>query len=141
MKRRLLLLASRQSFCCHWRQTSVVKHRDAVCLSRLLLVRHGQRPNELVVKKLSMLGCVALVLAHSVKDMQDKLRGYHAGPSRAVSPGTSHCHGAASGLGPGGVSSHSSRTICMHSLRQHGCPGLGQARADELKGARCPAAT
>ncbi|CAK0770665.1 hypothetical protein CVIRNUC_003790 [Coccomyxa viridis] len=45
----------------------------------LLLVRHGQRPNELVVKKLSMLGCVALVLAHSVKDMQDKLRGYHAG--------------------------------------------------------------
>ncbi len=42
-------------------------------------MRHGQRPNELVVKKLSMLGCVALVLAHSVKDMQDKLRGYHAG--------------------------------------------------------------
>lgn len=43
------------------------------------MAKHGQRPNELVVKKLSMLGCVALVLAHSVKDMQDKLRGYHAG--------------------------------------------------------------
>ncbi len=43
------------------------------------MMQHGQRPNELVVKKLSMLGCVALVLAHSVKDMQDKLRGYHAG--------------------------------------------------------------
>lgn len=42
-------------------------------------MQYGQRPNELVVKKLSMLGCVALVLAHSVKDMQDKLRGYHAG--------------------------------------------------------------
>ncbi len=43
------------------------------------MMQQGQRPNELVVKKLSMLGCVALVLAHSVKDMQDKLRGYHAG--------------------------------------------------------------
>lgn len=42
-------------------------------------MQYGQRPNELVVKKLSMLGCVALVLAHSVKDMQDKLRGYHTG--------------------------------------------------------------
>ena len=47
------------------------------------MAKHGQRPNELVVKKLSMLGCVALVLAHSVKDMQDKLRGYHAGVSPA----------------------------------------------------------
>ena len=50
-----------------------------VVLCRLAMMQSGQRPNELVVKKLSMLGCVALVLAHSVKDMQDKLRGYHAG--------------------------------------------------------------
>ena len=50
------------------------------------MMRHGQRPNELVVKKLSMLGCVALVLAHSVKDMQDKLRGYHAGMPQRVRP-------------------------------------------------------
>ena len=58
------------------------------CLCRLLLVRQGQRPNELVVKKLSMLGCVALVLAHSVKDIQDKLRGYHAGPPCTASLGS-----------------------------------------------------
>ena len=39
-----------------------------------MLVRYGQRPNELTVKKLAMLGCVALVLAHSVKDIREKLQ-------------------------------------------------------------------
>lgn len=39
-------------------------------ICRMLLVRYGVRPNELTVKKLGMLGCVALVLAHSVKDMK-----------------------------------------------------------------------
>ena len=53
------------------------------------MAKHGQRPNELVVKKLSMLGCVALVLAHSVKDMQDKLRGV---PCRCASCWTQLCH-------------------------------------------------
>jgi hypothetical protein len=39
-----------------------------------MLVRYGQRPNELTVKKLAMLGCVTLVLAHSVKDIREKLQ-------------------------------------------------------------------
>ena len=39
-----------------------------------MLVQYGTRPNELSVKKLAMLGCVALVLAHSVKDMREQLQ-------------------------------------------------------------------
>lgn len=39
-----------------------------------MLVRYGQRPNELTVKKLAMLGCVTLVLAHSVKDIRERLQ-------------------------------------------------------------------
>lgn len=33
-----------------------------------MLIYYGQRPNELMVKRVAMLGCSALVLAHSVKD-------------------------------------------------------------------------
>ncbi|BDA42266.1 probable surfeit locus protein 4 homolog at C-terminar half [Coccomyxa sp. Obi] len=40
----------------------------------LMLLQYGTRPNELTVKKLAMLGCVALVLAHSVKDMKEQLQ-------------------------------------------------------------------
>ena len=40
----------------------------------LMLLQYGTRPNELAVKKLAMLGCVALVLAHSVKDMKEQLQ-------------------------------------------------------------------
>ena len=35
---------------------------------RYALFRHGQRPNELMVKRLGMFGCTFLVLVHSVKD-------------------------------------------------------------------------
>lgn len=41
---------------------------------RVLLVQYGHRPNELVVKKLAMLGCVAMVLAHSVRERPEQLR-------------------------------------------------------------------
>ena len=41
---------------------------------RVLLVQSGHRPNELVVKKLAMLGCVAMVLAHSVRERPEQLR-------------------------------------------------------------------
>lgn len=35
---------------------------------RILLLIWGQKPNELVVKKLAMFGCAALVYAHAVKN-------------------------------------------------------------------------
>ncbi|KAK9901596.1 hypothetical protein WJX75_003946 [Coccomyxa subellipsoidea] len=58
----------------------------------LMLVRYGQRPNELTVKKLAMLGCVTLVLAHSVKDIREKLQnnayaGLLLGGSEKKEPG------------------------------------------------------
>eukprot|EP00192_Tetraselmis_astigmatica_P010490 CAMPEP_0117668568 /NCGR_PEP_ID=MMETSP0804-20121206/11624_1 /TAXON_ID=1074897 /ORGANISM="Tetraselmis astigmatica, Strain CCMP880" /LENGTH=377 /DNA_ID=CAMNT_0005476479 /DNA_START=169 /DNA_END=1302 /DNA_ORIENTATION=+ len=40
-----------------------------------MLIYYGQRPNELMVKRVAMLGCSALVLAHSVKDSK-KLSSY-----------------------------------------------------------------
>mmetsp|Transcript_14171 Transcript_14171/g.36369 ORF Transcript_14171/g.36369 Transcript_14171/m.36369 type:complete len:391 (+) Transcript_14171:154-1326(+) len=40
-----------------------------------MLILYGQRPNELMVKRVAMVGCSALVLAHSVKDNK-KLSSY-----------------------------------------------------------------
>ena len=40
---------------------------------RMVLVMYSQRPNELMVKRVAMLGCSALVLAHAVK--QDRQLG------------------------------------------------------------------
>ena len=40
---------------------------------RMMLVMYSQRPNELMVKRVAMLGCSALVLAHAVK--QDRQLG------------------------------------------------------------------
>ena len=42
-------------------------------LCRMMLVMYSQRPNELMVKRVAMLGCSALVLAHAVK--QDRQLG------------------------------------------------------------------
>ena len=54
-------------------------------LRRLLLLRYGQRPNELIVKKLALLGCVAAVLAHAVKGKQQAIRiNAYAGGSRSA---------------------------------------------------------
>lgn len=36
---------------------------------------YGRRPNELVVKKLGMVGCTAMILVHSIKDNK-KLSSY-----------------------------------------------------------------
>lgn len=44
-------------------------------VARWMLILYGQRPNELMVKRVAMVGCSALVLAHSVKDSK-KLSSY-----------------------------------------------------------------
>ena len=75
-----------------------------------MLVRYGQRPNELTVKKLAMLGCVALVLAHSVKDIREKLQNnayagdqsFDANPHQENSSIT-HMHTMYTGIGTGQV--------------------------------------
>ena len=54
----------------------------------MLLVQSGQRPNELTVKKLALLGCVAMVLAHSVKNggrEQLRINAYAGGCMRLYS--------------------------------------------------------
>ena len=66
--------------------------RGALHGRRALLVRYGQRPNELIVKKLALLGCVAAVLAHAVQGKQQAIRinAYAGGSSTllaSVAPG------------------------------------------------------
>lgn len=51
-----------------------------------MLIYYGQKPNELMVKRVAMIGCSALVLVHSLKENK-KLRSYagvhpHGPPSR-----------------------------------------------------------
>lgn len=59
--------------------------------SRYMLFRHGQQPNELMVKRLGMFGCTFLVLVHSVKDRLPAnsyagacLPGFHMYPSQSA---------------------------------------------------------
>lgn len=56
---------------------------------RVLLVQFGHRPNELMVKKLAMLGCVAMVLAHSIRERPEQLRinAYAGGRASIAAPG------------------------------------------------------
>ncbi|KAL4444581.1 hypothetical protein ABPG77_002398 [Micractinium sp. CCAP 211/92] len=44
--------------------------------SLLMLLSHGIQPNELVVKRLAMMGCTALVLAHSMKEQRLQISSY-----------------------------------------------------------------
>ena len=59
-------------------------------LCRRMLVMYSQRPNELMVKRVAMLGCSALVLAHAVK--QDRQLGNtYAGRGVHVRVLMAHC--------------------------------------------------
>ncbi|PSC68068.1 family transcriptional regulator [Micractinium conductrix] len=44
--------------------------------SLLMLLANGAQPNELVMKRLAMMGCVGLVLAHSMKEQRVKISSY-----------------------------------------------------------------
>ncbi len=100
-----------------------------VCSTMLLL--YGYKPNELVVKRLAIMGCASLVLANSIKE--SKVINSYAGKAAAyTTPLTAHLHQAQ--LLP------LWRQHCLHLL---GCPCLallvqgGHAGGKKIQPASC----